>query len=859
MTAPRATYRLQFRNGMDFAAAARLAPYLARLGISHVYASPVFAARTGSTHGYDVIDFSRFDPSLGDLADFERMVEALRRNDLGLIVDFVPNHMAASTENAWWLDVLTNGHSSPYATIFDIDWTRYGGRVLVPVLGDLYGRVLNAGEITLVHDKDELRLRYFDHDFPLAPGSLDQVAGDAAEARGRAAVAREISSDPDRLHRLLEAQHYRLAHWRMAPDALNYRRFFEINDLVGLRVEDPDVFWHVHRFVLELVAEGLVDGLRIDHIDGLADPAGYLKRLHDEWPAARPPCIFVEKILGRGERLRDWPVLGTTGYEFAGLVGALQTDRDGFAELVAGYRAFTGDARSFQEVVDDARRFILALSFSGELRALAAGAEVIASSDLAWRDLAIEAIRRALVEYLVAFPIYRSYVTADAASDEDLALVHRACDTAARELGAEGEAAVDFLRTSLSGGIDGAAELAVRAQQLTGPLMAKSVEDTAFYRYVPLISLNEVGGEPVISDDAVDGFHQASAERALRWPGCMLAASTHDTKRGEDARARLAVLSEEPREFVDAVRRWWTMLAPFRRPLGGHVAPRPKEGWHFFQALVAVWPLNLSVEDDGGLATLAGRLAGYMRKALREAKEHTRWTDVDEEHEAAVLAWIECAFDPAQNGGFLEDVVRTVEGLAPAAAVNSLAEAVLRIAAPGVPDIYQGSEHLNLSLVDPDNRRPVDFAHLDQALRRFGDTGADASLDHWRDGTLKLHVIANALALRRASPMLFADGDYLAIEPAGPEAHRIVAFARRHADQALVACVPRLVHGLLTGGAPILGDAMADARIPLSEHGLDGYAWTDALSRRSVAPTGSLRIGDLPTRLPVALLHGTRS
>ena len=805
----RATYRLQFRDGFDFAAAADIAGYLARLGISHVYASPVFAARSGSSHGYDVTDFNVLEASLGGRAGFERMVEALKRHGLGLILDFVPNHMAASVENPWWHDMLALGQESAYADTFDIDWDRGDGRLLLPVLGDAYGAVLARGEITVVEENGRTWVRYFDHRFPTSPDSPDKAP----------------------LHAFLEAQHYRLAHWRLAPDAINYRRFFDVDELAVIRVDRPEVYERVHALVLELIGAGLVDGLRLDHIDGLKNPGGYLERLQNDASAAaghKPFYLLVEKILGPGERLRrDWPVAGTTGYEFAALVTGLQVDGPGAARMRERYAAFTGDRSSFAETAEAAKRFILTLSFSGELRALADLAHRRAQTDLVTRDIGAEALRRAIAEIVVAMPVYRTYVSEAGAAPEDIALIDAVCDTAARRLGADSADAVAFVR-SLMKAETGGADFAIRLQQLTGPLTAKSLEDTAFYRWVPLLARNQVGGEPGGDLPSIEGFHAENRRRLEDWPHAMLATATHDTKRGEDARARLAALSSAPDVFAEAVERWWELHQGFRQG----DAPHPKDAWLFYQALLGAWPADLAPNDRAGLADLARRMQQYLEKALREAKERTRWTDVNTEYEAAIQEFAAAALDPDRSDQFLAEVHALIDLVATATTANSLAQLVFKLTVPGVPDIYQGTEAWDFSLVDPDNRRPVDYAGLARDL----DTP---------EASPKQQVIRAILALRREDPELFASGNYSALEIRGPAANAVVAYARTCGNRALVVCALRRGSPeTLEGSDLLLGDRLAQAQ------------WTDVLGGR---PLPAPALTNVLSASPVAVLHARNS
>ncbi len=849
----RATYRLQFRGGMDFAAAVAVVPYLARLGVSHLYASPLFAAREGSSHGYDIVDCNRLDPQLGGEAGFLALTEALSQAGLGLILDIVPNHMATDWQNLWWRDVLALGRASRFVDRFDIDWSQHDGRVLLPVLGDSYGETLKAGSLQLVPREGQTAIAYHDHLFPLAPGSL-QAAG---------AVEGEGPLPAERMHALLEAQHYRLAHWRIAAGGLNYRRFFDVNDLVGLRVEDPAVFDAVHDLTLRLVREGLVHGLRVDHVDGLADPAGYLRRLRDAVQAVCPgggddaaSCpIWVEKILEPGERLRDdWPVAGTTGYEFAAQVTGLAVAPAGLAELREGYARFTGDARSFPAQAAAAKRELLDLTFAGELAALAAQAEGLAAAGLDSRDLPVESLRRALRELLVAMPVYRSYVAGTAgASAADRSLIAGAVSGAAPAVGAEGAAALAFLAGLLQGRQPEHAAFARRFQQLSGPLMAKSVEDTGFYRYLPALALNEVGNAPGAPPASPAAFHAANAERLQQWPLAMLATATHDTKRGEDLRARLTLLADCAPAFSALAEHWWFAHQPFRGGAEGQ-SPAAKEAWLFYQTLVGLWPedLDLAAPDAAArLDALARRLEAYMQKAMREAKERTRWTGADAVHENAVRDFLQAALSPSRSAAFLAEVQALVRRLAPAARAGSLAQLVLKLTCPGLPDIYQGTEWPDLALVDPDNRRPVDFAR--RAAQLDGPAGMPAPL-HPTAGLAgdarKLAVMHCLLTLRRRQPDLLAAGSYLPLAVTGAAAEDFLAYARTLPGRCLLVCVP------LRPLRQVAGEALPppDAGIALAGTGLERFRWQDLLTGAAHRPADRLQVSCLLQQAEVAIL-----
>ncbi|WP_342643693.1 malto-oligosyltrehalose synthase [Rhodoligotrophos ferricapiens] len=841
MTSVRATYRLQFRNGFTFQSAAEIAPYLRRLGVSHVYASPVFAAQSGSTHGYDVTDCNVFDEALGGEAGFRALSAALKAEGLGLILDIVPNHMAASPENGWWYDVLKHGQDSRYARFFDIDWTRYEGRVLLPVLGEAYGTVLADGQLSIVNETGEAQIAYYDKRFPLSAEtsrSLDPRQVNTAEA----------------LHRLLEAQHYRLAHWRMASDALNYRRFFDINDLVALRMEDPEVFDATHRLVFDLVRAGDIDGLRLDHIDGLRDPATYLKRLRAAVSGLRddPFYIVVEKILEGDEKLRsDWPVEGTTGYEFGRFVTALQVHQDGYAALDKAYRAFTGDKRNYGAIAEQSKRFILGLSFATELNTLAHRAYEIAQQDPAMRDVSEPALRRALTEVLVAFPQYRTYINEEGLSEEDAEVLRRVELAAEDEIGAESLEELRYVMRLLRGETQDGFAFAMAFQQVSGPLTAKSLEDTAFYRFVPLIALNEVGAEPAGPTVTPALFHEANRERGEHWPLCMLTTSSHDTKRGEDTRARIAVLADIPEVFAKQAEHWWSLTAPFRRPLGSRLVPHPKEIWLYYQMLLGIWPVSGAPD----LASLRERMRGFMSKALREAKEYTRWTDPTQSHEEAMFAFIDATLDPERSGAFIAGMAAMANRIAAAGAINGLAQVVLKLTSPGVPDIYQGAEWWDQSMVDPDNRRPVDFEARARALAELADE-EPIDIRDWRSGRVKQAIVARLLGLRAQDPDLFASGDYVPLQVEGSNARHVLAYGRVSQDRALLVVIAR--HPLVLASEllePVLpAELWADTRITLAD-GLSDGRWHDLFTQGIIEGAGELLVSKLLAQLPVAALR----
>ncbi|MEG3131485.1 malto-oligosyltrehalose synthase [Pantoea cypripedii] len=765
MILPTATYRLQFRNGMTFDRAAALVPYLKKLGISHLYASPVFTATRDSTHGYDVTHATQIDPSLGGRAGFERMVQALKSAGLGLILDIVPNHMAASLENPWWRDVMAHGEHSRYAPYFDIDWSR---PLTLPFLGDTFAEALEKGEISVRADPQSglPTLAYFDNFYPLA---LDSWQG----------LNLQDKVDIAALH---ERQAYRLICWRDAATDLSYRRFFEITGLVGVRVEDPEVFAATHRLILELVHSGAVAGLRIDHVDGLADPQGYLERLRQQ---AGPDCyITVEKILGAEEPLAaDWPVAGTTGYEFITALADALVVSDGIKALRQAYPARNDMAVELRA----AKALMVDRNFAGEFTRLLALAQ-----DIAQEAIAENALRNTLRELLLAFPVYRTYATAEGLPAADEALLH----AVAANIGAvTSPEALSFI-TGLFHGAAGDSQIALfrtRFQQLSGPLMAKSVEDTLFFRQCTALALNEVGGEPLPQGFSLARFHAAMQTRQQQQPQGLSSTSTHDTKRGEDARARLYTLSEAPERWATAVTRWRQMHQAHIKLLPAGPAPGPAVEWMLYQALAGAWPVSLRPDDAGGLQELETRFVAFVEKALREAKQRTDWAESNESYEEAVLAYARQLLSPTSQA-FLQDFTATLQPFIHAGLANSLSQTIIKLLAPGVPDIYQGSEALNFSLVDPDNRQPVDFARLAQLL-----TSHPPQPDNWLSGQLKQQMIATLLPLRQQHPQLFLAGDYL---PLAASSEHLIAFARVDAHTALIVVVPRLPLTAFAGNLP---------------------------------------------------------
>ncbi|MBS0863565.1 malto-oligosyltrehalose synthase [Enterobacter mori] len=763
---PSATYRIQFRNGMTFDRVVALIPYFRDLGISHLYASPVFTATTDSTHGYDVTDPNEIDPAIGGRDGFNRMAAALRQAGMGLILDIVPNHMSTSMENRWWRDVIEHGKQSRYARYFDIDWSR---PLTLPFLGDTFEAELEKGAISLHRDSvtNKAALVYYDTAYPLNPGTWDENKSIAE------------------LH---EAQSWRLMSWREAPKQLSWRRFFEITGLVGVRVEDEQVFHDTHRLILELVHDGTVDGLRIDHVDGLADPLGYLQRLRQ---ATGPDCyITVEKILAKGEQLpAEWPVSGTTGYEFIASLAEVLVDDNSMARLEKVHNETLGVTVDRQNALRDAKGLMTDRNFEGEFTTLLNLARDLAQHNGV--EIQTDDIHHALRELLIAFPVYRTYGTAEGLTPSDVTLLSRVVASVNAS-----EPALSLIVRILTGDLperdrDAAILFRTRFQQLTGPLMAKSVEDTLFFRHNLELALNEVGADPTPRAFSLSRFHQEMRIRLARQPDALLGTSTHDTKRGEDARARLYTLTEAPEQWGENLARWRQMNQTHVRFLNDGTAPNAADTWMIYQALAGVWPATLSPDDWDGLQTLEARFLGFIEKALREAKQRTDWIDSNESYENVVMDYVRHLLSP-DNTLFLHDFSETLQPFVRAGLMNSLSQTVIKLTAPGVPDIYQGSEALNFSLVDPDNRREPDFAALVQNLSTANSTVFNDE-QCWRDGRVKQYVTATLLRLRPHYPSLFRYGDWLPLKVTGEREEHLIVYARVKDDEALIVAVPRLV------------------------------------------------------------------
>jgi (1->4)-alpha-D-glucan 1-alpha-D-glucosylmutase len=966
---PVSTYRLQLSHRFSFADANRLVPYLDRLGISDCYVSPLLKAVSGSTHGYDLCDPDALNPEIGSDAEFGELTGALRARRMGLLVDFVPNHMGLdASANRWWRSVLEHGRSSPYADYFDIDWEpitpELKNRLLLAILQNPYGEVLEQGELRLEYSDGGFNLLYGSASLPIEPRSslrvLDRAATLAPRApsdpvwqdfrsiqslllalpeassddAGHRVVRQELSQlartrlgvlvdrSPtvhaaidaaiawmngtpgtaetfDGLHDLLERQPYCLAHWKTAFDEINYRRFFDINNLGALRMEDPRVFAAAHTGISRLIAQGQVTGLRLDHPDGLLDPGAYFEQLQHliatNRHADEPFYIVVEKILADGESApAEWPVAGTTGYGFLNVVNRLFVDAQHAAAFTRLYSWMSGRRHGFAEVAYQSRRHVMGSSMASELAVLARALKLIAVSDRRTRDFTLTALRRTILEVVACFPVYRTYVTANGFSAVDRQTIDFAVDRARQRNPVLAPALFLFLRSILLATEDAApADFAARRrwamkfQQFCAPIQAKGIEDTGFYRYTRLLSLNEVGGNPARFGSAPEEFHEGNRVRAERWPLELVASATHDTKRGEDARARLNILSEIPQTWRRLIGEWRRNNAVHRTAVDREFAPDRNDEYLFYQTIVGAWPAEIVDQEVpyDAPSEFVARVQLYMQKAIKEAKIHTSWVNQNTAYEDAVTRFVESTLKGPGARTFLASFEPFVRRVAMAGVTNSLAQLVMKLTSPGVSDFYQGTELWQLDLADPDNRRPVDFEgragmldallpwiervekrvenacpSRDEAVEQF----VAEMLEEWPDARIKMFVTACGLRLRRREPALFCGGTYQPLAVHGADASRVVAFSRSSGGRTLVAAVPRLVARWTadeTGDTD--GVRWSDTRVDLPS-ALESTSFVDALTGAQVTPAHSsdgwhLLVKDLFRVCPAAVLVGSRS
>jgi (1->4)-alpha-D-glucan 1-alpha-D-glucosylmutase len=910
-TTPLATYRLQLTPSFGFADAAAVAPYVATLGVSHLYLSPIFAAAPGSEHGYDVLDHGRVNDELGGIAGLYELCRVTDQCGLGIIADIVPNHVGlAGGANGWWRDVMRYGRDSAFAPYFDIDWDGQAylpaGLLVYPILGRPFGEALEAGELTLAVESGEIVVRYFEHSFPIAPrtylqalgmpppvletrnpGALGELA-ELLDTMSRAGATETptllerfgtlLADEPaiaglindrlaecngrvgapasfDALERVLVAQSYRLASWRVSAEEVNYRRFFDINELAAIRIEHPPVFDAVHRLTEEFVAHGVIDGLRVDHIDGLSDPPAYLGALSEmlnrgrdaETPAERP--LYVEKILGWDEMLpAAWQTTGTTGYDALAHFDRVFVDPAGEALLSSTYVEFSGRGQSFDEISFGTRRRTVERTFAGELNVLAAHLHRIAQADRLTRDITLRALHDAVAAFIASLPVYRTYLSGGAPSARDEAIVKEAAEAASERDPNVSADTLAFLCTILLSDPreespeqrEQRLEFRRRLQQLASPVMAKGVEDTAFYRYNRLLSLNEVGSNPAKFGASATELHEWFGRRAREWPRALSATTTHDTKRSEDARARLHVLSEIPREWRREVRAWSRMNSRYAAG-NDHARIDKNLEYYYYQTLVASWngPPTTQFRD---------RIAGHMTKAMREAKERTGWTRVNSRYEDAVQTFVRATLDGRRSRRFIERVQRFHDRIAPAAALNSLGLLTLKATAPGVPDFYQGSEGVLYSLTDPDNRRPVDFA----SLRKWAAEGRDQWA--WDDSLAqrKLKLTPALLRLRGRHHELFTDAVYTPIEATGSMAEHVFGYVRRRRADWILIVVPRFTARMVTPQGWLPG-IWSDTAITAPSQ---VRTWRNAITGCEIANAEHLLVSDILDAVPVGVYEG---
>jgi (1->4)-alpha-D-glucan 1-alpha-D-glucosylmutase len=966
---PAATYRLQFNSQFTFKQAAGLVDYLYDLGVSDCYASPLLTASRGSSHGYDIIDHSKLNPEIGSEEEFAEFARRLGGRGMGLILDVVPNHMSiAGSGNRWWNDALENGQSSPYAQFFDIDWRPpkpdLAGKVLLPMLGEQYGRAMENQEITIICRQGAFFANYYETWLPIAPRSYTQILEPALEEmkaaydehhphvlemesvitalshlprrdetspekirerqREKEIIKRRIdllltecddarravdkslrdlngtkgvSESFDRLERLLADQAYRLCFWRVAADEINYRRFFDINELAAIRVEDPQVFAAVHELILRLIGQGFVTGLRVDHVDGLFDPVQYLSDLQvaclearkrvamaaESLPSYRvadsgkPFYIIVEKILSHGELMRpDWPAHGTTGYGFLNQLNGVFVERANEAGIRQLYERFTDEAPNFADLIYECKKLILRVAMSSESHVLARRLDRVSEQRRFSRDFTLNSLQYALDEVIACFPVYRTYTREQQSEvcQEDRRHILKAIGEAKRRNPATSPSLFDFIGKLLlledpagltEGERDARRDFILRFQQLTGPVTAKGVEDTAFYRYYPLASLNEVGGEPQRFGITVEEFHNLNAQRLVERPHGLSATSTHDTKRGEDVRARINVLSEIPSKWYRAIRRWRDINREKKTRLEDEEVPCSNVEYLLYQTLAGAWPFKPM--DAAHHAKFVRRIQEYIIKAMREAKVHTSWISPNEDYECATRQFIEALLKLERANRFPKAFAEFHAAIVRAGVYNSLAQTLLKIASPGAPDFYQGVELWDLSLVDPDNRRPVDFAKRRELLASLS---ADDERDQTelvsrlianpQDGRIKLYLTSRALRFRRACQALFAEGSYMPLAARGQKESHVIAFARVLREQAAVVVTGRFFTRLGDLNQPPTGSGVwGDSTLALN-HTSAAELYRDVFTGRLIrAEHGGagveLPLAQVFAHLPVALLE----
>ena len=938
---PTSTYRLQFNRTFTFNDARAIVPYLHELGISDCYASPYFQARAESLHGYDITDHNKLNAAIGSREEYDAFVAELHAYGMGQVLDFVPNHMGIGEPlNQWWMDVLENGPSSVYAPYFDIDWQPLKpdlrDKVLLPILGDQYGRVLERGELKVRYEGGAFYLTYYEHEWPVAPGTYRHILQIALEflepfkeeifyadfqsiitaldnlprrnetdpervelrAREKEVIKRrldrrcheapqvleainkaieKINGTPgnprsfDMLDALLNDQAYRLSFWRVAAEEINYRRFFDVNDLAAIRMELPEVFDTAHKLVLELVAAHAVTGLRIDHPDGLYLPREYFTKLQERCAQAlgeklpkdkRAIYLVVEKILSGHERLpNDWPVHGTTGYDFGRIVNSVLCDGSAEQAITKTFRRFVGHSMHFGHLVYAKKRLVMRLSLANDVKVLGNLLDRLSEQNRWFRDFTLDQLNLAVRETIACFPVYRTYVAPDGiVSDEDRAVIERAIAAAKRRNPAIEESVFNFLRDILLFRFPENLDEATRAehvhfvlkfQQATGPIMAKGLEDTAFYIFNRLAALNEVGGEPQQFGITVEDFHEEQRFYQQHWPATMLTTSTHDTKRSEDVRARMVAISEISDMWRGAITRWRTLNRRAKSKIEDAEAPDANEEYLLYQTLLGTWPMDAAGKPVAEVdEEFVGRIQAYMTKAMKEAKVNTSWIQPNEQWDTATKEFIARILEPGAKNKFIPAFLPVAEEIARLGAINSLAQVVLKMTAPGVPDIYQGNETWDYSLVDPDNRRPVDYAKRREMLAGLTNANPEELLASWPDGRIKLFATTRLLRFRREHPALFLHGSYTALRATGALADSCVAFAREHEGKWIVVVAPRLSSRI---GFPATGERWQDTALELPEAATRAGARELFTGRELHADGNALRVSEALAVLPFAV------
>jgi (1->4)-alpha-D-glucan 1-alpha-D-glucosylmutase len=933
MRIPVSTYRLQFNPSFGFKEAREIVEYLSELGISDIYASPIFKAREGSPHGYDVVDLGKLNPALGTPEDFEELIKELKNQKIGWIQDLVPNHMSYSGENEMLMDVLENGESSIYFNFFDVDWNHtYDSmrkRILAPFLGRLYGESLEDGEIRLIYDHNGFAINYYDLKFPMsmqsylniityrsntlrkrlgennpdfikllgifyslknlpAPGEditqrynqikfikrmLWELYMSNNEIRGfideNIKIFNGEKGKPESfnlLDSLLSEQNFRLSFWKVAAEEINYRRFFSINELISLRIEDEAVFNHTHSLIFKLIKEGKFTGLRIDHIDGLYDPTNYLKRL---WEKLGEVYIVVEKILDLEEELPHfWPVQGTTGYEFMNYLNGIFCDKRNEKAFDRIYSSFIDSTIIYEDLVAEKKRLIIGKHMAGDIDNLAHLMKRVSSKHRHGSDITLYGLRRALVEVIAQFPVYRTYSGQDVFRERDEIYIKEAVKKAMHTnpgLSNELDFIEQFLLVKFGEYLseeekNQCIHFIMRFQQFTGPLMAKGFEDTTLYIYNRLLSLNEVGGSPNKFSISLEEFHRFNKKRAELWPHSMNATSTHDTKRGEDIRARINVLSEIPKEWEINIKRWTRLNKKRKKHVNGKIVPDKNDEYFLYQTLIGAFPFY---EDEYNNFVI--RMKNYMIKAVREAKVHTNWLKPDTDYEEAFISFIDEILKPSDKNQFLKEFLPFQNRVAFYGVFNSLSQILIKITSPGVPDFYQGTELWDLNLVDPDNRSPVDFEKAKEFLRDIKKrekedilTLMNELISTKEDGRIELFLIYKALKARNEKRELFEKGNYTPIEVNGKYKDHIVAFGRNLENTWAITIVPRLLTYLIKKGEFPLGQQVwADTYVNLPK----GFRslWTDAITTSAFEYEKTLPVGKILGHFPVALLINKES